>query len=97
MVALNGEIYQLESNKDVSERIIDQKIKQLRRLGIANALLYLSALFFMFAALCEAIHNNLTLFKILMIVAVFLVTVALIFLFIHSIKAIEVRQKHLKN
>jgi len=97
LIALNNEIYQLEKNKDDSAWIIAQKLKQLRRLGIAMALLYSGTLCFMFAALSKAIYNGEILFNCLMIVAVLFVTVALGFLFVHSIKAIEIRQKHLKK
>ena len=90
LIALNDEIYQLEKEKDVNEWIIDQKLKQLKRLGIANALLYSSALFFMFSALFKAIYHEEMLYNCLMITAVFFVTIALSFLFIHSIKAIKI-------
>ena len=96
LVSLNNEIYQLEKDTNVNGWIINQKLKQLRRLGIANALLYSSALFFMFSALSKAIYNIDTWFKYLMIAAVFFVTIALIFLFIHSILAIKTRHKHLE-
>ena len=97
LIALNNEIYQLEKEKDVNEWIIDQKLKQLKRLGIANALLYSSALFFMFSALFKAIYHEEMLYNCLMITAVFFVTIALSFLFIHSIKAIKIRHQHLKQ
>jgi len=96
LVSLNNEIYQLEKDKNVNGWIINQKLKQLKRLGIANALLYSSAILFMFSALSKAIYDTDMLFNCLMIIAVLLVTVALSFLFIHSIKAIKIRHKHLK-
>ncbi len=58
LVALNIEIYQLEKNKELNEWIINQKIKQLRRLGIANSFLYSSALFFMFSTFPMAIFKK---------------------------------------
>ena len=96
LVSLNNEIYQLEKDKSVNGWIINQKLKQLKRLGIANALLYSSAILFMFSALSKAVYDTDMLFNCLMIMAVFLVTVALSFLFIHSIKSIKIRHKHLK-
>ena len=97
LVALNSEIYQLERNNDVGEWIIEQKIKQLRRLGIATALLYSSALLFMFSALSKAIYHGEELFDCLMIIGVIFFTIALSFLFTHATKAISIRQKHLKE
>ena len=57
LVALNNEIYQLEKDGDINEWIINQKLKQLKRLGIAMTLLYSSALFFMFSALLKSAYN----------------------------------------
>ena len=37
IVALNNELYQLEENKEANKWIITQKLKQLKRLGIAAA------------------------------------------------------------
>lgn len=97
LVALNVEVDKLERKKDVAPWVIDQKIVQLKRLGIAIILLYSSALFFMFSSLTSAIHKQAFVFKFLMVTAATLFTVALIFLFIHAIKAINIRQKHLKQ
>lgn len=97
LIALNGEIYQLEKSENVSDWVIEKKIKQLRNLGFANILLYASALFFMFSALIMAIYNEPLLFKCLMIIAVILFTSALIFLFMHAARAIRIRHEHLKK
>jgi len=95
LMALNIEIDQLEKSKDASEWVIGQKLKQLKRLGFANILLYSSVLFFLFSALTTAISHKVILLTCLMIIAVFLFTLALIFLLVHSVKAIKIRQKHL--
>lgn len=94
IVSLNNEIYELEKYNEKNSWIIKQKLMQLKRLGLANALLYLSALFFMFSALSFFFSKSELLFKSFMVLAVFLVTIALLFLFIHSLKAISIRHKN---
>ncbi len=96
LISLNNEIYQLEGAGKKNDWIIKEKIGQLKRLGIANALLYTSALFFMVSSLTKALIQDEFLFKVLMIIAAAIVTLALIILFIHSIKAISIRQKTLQ-
>ena len=97
LIALNSEIDQLERTKDVSNWVINQKIKQLNRLGYTIILLYSSTLFLMFSALEMAIYKEPILFNCLMVFAVLLFTAALILLFTFSLKAIKIRQRHLKN
>ena len=63
LISLNTEIYQLEKEKETNNWIIRQKMKQLKRLGIANALLYASALFFMFSALLKIFYQKESLFQ----------------------------------
>ena len=96
LVALNNEIYQLEKDGDINEWIINQKLKQLKRLGIAMTLLYSSALFFMFSALLKSAYNADVMFDCLMVIAVVFVTTALGLLFFHSVKAIKIRHTHLE-
>jgi len=57
----------------------------------------MSALFFMFAALFQASYPDDIIFRSLMVIAAILVTIALIFLLLHSINAIQIRSKHLKR
>ena len=96
IIALNNEIVELASDKKNFQRIIDFKIVQLKRLGIANAFLYACALLFMIAGLSMAFTNNKNLFFYLMLGDLITAVVALSFLFLHSLKSIIIRQKHLK-
>jgi len=95
LMSLNNEIYQLEKDNK-NEWVIREKLKQLKRLGSANALLYVSALFFLFSALSKALLKSDIMFKTLMLTATAIMTVALSILFIHSLKAISIRHKNLK-
>lgn len=95
LVSLNNEIYLLEKEHK-NEWVIREKLKQLKRLGSANALLYVSALFFLLSALSKAFFKSDTIFKSLMVSATLIIAVALTILFIHSIKAITIRHKNLK-
>jgi len=97
IVALNAEIFELEKDITQHDVVINGKIKQLKRLGTANALLYMSALCFMFAALFQASYDNEIIFQCIMITATVLVTIAFIFLFLHSVNAIQIRGRHLKK
>lgn len=95
LVSLNNEIYQLQKDKK-NQWVIQEKLKQLKRLGSANALLYVSALFFLLSALSKALFVGNILFKTLMITATVTTTGALTVLFIHSLKAISIRHKNLQ-
>jgi len=95
ILALNNEIYQLEKEK-VNEWVIKEKLKQLKRLGSANALLYSSAIFLLISVLSKGLFESNLMFKTVIIIAITLITSALIILFIHSIKAISIRHKSLK-
>ena len=95
LVSLNNEIYELEKDHK-NEWVIREKLKQLKRLGSANALLYVSALFFLLSALSKALLESDLIFKTLMVTATVIIAVALTILFIHSLKAISIRHKNLK-
>ena len=96
IVALNNEIIELEMSDHPNDEIISLKLAQLKRLGIANASLYAASLTFLIAGLSHALSDNLVLRKYFMIGGVLLTTVALSFLFVHSIMAVNIRHKRLK-
>jgi ABC-type Fe3+-siderophore transport system permease subunit len=96
IVALTSELSELERDIPRYQSTIRAKVKQLKRLGRANAMLYTGALFFMFSSLTQAVFVNPLVFKGLMLAASICVTIALIFLFIHSIKAVSIRDMHLR-
>lgn len=96
IISLNAEIIQLENDVAKHKAIIRAKLQQLKRLGIANGLLYGSGVIFLVAGLFKALILNDHWFNVMMVCAAFCTTLALIFLFIHSIKSIQIRQKHLK-
>lgn len=86
----------MEMSETPNETIISLKLTQLKRLGIANASLYGSSLAFLLAGLSSALFNHEKLQKYFMIGGVLLTTVALTFLFVHSIMAVSIRHKRLK-
>jgi hypothetical protein len=96
IVSLNNELIVLENDKVRLQEIIQLKISELRKLGIANSFLYGSALFFMVAGMSKAIDMGDDFFFAMMLSGVITTTIALTFLFIHSIKSVQIRQKHLK-
>tara|TARA_R110002050_G_scaffold20348_1_gene57686 strand:+ start:76242 stop:76604 length:363 start_codon:yes stop_codon:yes gene_type:complete len=93
--SLNSEVFQMEQMKDVKKEIIILKLGQLKRLGIAMALLYISSLLFLVAGISKAILESDPLLNGLMIIGVLSTTLALGVLLIHSLKAVSIRQKHL--
>lgn len=96
IIALNAEIIQLEIDEVKNKKVIPLKLGQLKKLGIANAFLYGSALVFLIAGLSKAVNSKEEVFSVLMISATIFTTIALVFLFIHSIKSVQIRQNHLK-
>jgi hypothetical protein len=95
LIALNDEIYQLEKDNK-NRKVIILKLKQLKRLGTANVLLYSSALFLLLASLSKVILNQEIAFKVMMVFSTIIITISLIILCIHSIKAISIRNENLK-
>jgi len=96
IIALNNKIIELVNDEKKYAKIIQLKMIQLEKLGIANAFLYACALLFMVAGLSMAFTNNSNLFLYLMLEGVITAVVALSFLFLHSLGSILIRQKHLK-
>jgi cation transport ATPase len=96
IISLNTEISNLELEEQLNTHIIVQKVDQLKRLGIANAFLYSSGLLFMFSSLSKAFFQKELIYELLMVLAAIMATFALVYLFIHSIKSIQIRQEHLK-
>ena len=96
IIALNNEIIELANDEKKFANIIHLKMIQLKRLGIANAFLYACSLLFMVAGLSMAFTNNSELFFYLMLGGVITAVIALSFLFLHSLRSILIRQKHLK-
>lgn len=98
IVALNNEIYNLqidESRKKILDTIIQAKLKQLTRLGFANAFLYAAALCLLLSSLVRIFFERAYVFQSVMVFSTVLITAALVFLFIHSLKAIQIRNQHL--
>jgi len=93
---LNSEVFTLEHRDDTPKELLILKIKQLYRLGIAMSLLYASVLLFILAGISEAFIHVGYLMKWLMIFGVITTAIALIYLFIHSFKAVSVRKQHHK-
>ena len=97
IIALNQEVSDLENDKQNKQDIISLKIKQLKRLGIANGFLYGSALVFLIAGILKMLIDSYRLFLYTMLLGVVLITLALVFLFIHSVKSVSIREKNLKQ
>lgn len=96
IVSLNSEIIDLEKAEVIKEKIIIQKLKQLKRLGFANASFYAASLLFLLAGLSNAFTFSEAMFEYFMLAGVLGTTIGLTFLFIHSLKSVQIRQQNLK-
>lgn len=96
IIALNEEIILLQREKEKLLGIIELKLQQLKRLGIANGFLYGSALLFLIAGIMKVLTNVDKLFNYTLVIGVIFITIALVFLFIHSIRSVSIREKHLR-
>ena len=97
MMTLSAEIGGLLSNKctPFQHDISDRKIKQLNRLTVSAALLYISSACFVLAGIAgsfveDELGNALP--KLILIIGVLLVLVALFILIIYGLKAINIRR-----
>ena len=96
IISLNKEVSKLGKHKADNAEIIILKLAQLKRLGIANIGFYSGVFLFLLAGIIKALFYFDTFFYGLMLVGVFATAVSILFLFIHSIKSVSIRQKHLK-
>jgi len=96
IIALNEEIILLQHEKEKLIEIIELKLKQLQRLGIANGFLYGSALLFLLAGIMKVLTDTDKFFDYTILLGVLLITIALVFLFIHAVKSVSIREKHLR-
>ena len=94
ITSLNREVFELEHLEDLNLEVIELKNEQLQKLGIAMVFLYASVLLFLLAGISEAFLSVGYLMQWLMVLGVLSTVMALIYLFIHSFKAISVRKKH---
>lgn len=94
ITSLNTEVFKLEHMDEINVTVIKLKIDQLQKLGIAMAFLYASVLLFLLAGISKALLSLGFLMNWLMILGVVTTTIALVYLFIQSYKAVSVRKKH---
>jgi len=97
MLDLNNEITQLEDSGMENVAIINAKVSQLKKLSISIVFQYLGILLFLFSGILKSIFENADLYlKWLLIIGVMVVSFSIIILLIYSVKAVRIRQKHLK-
>jgi hypothetical protein len=96
IVSLNSKISDFGKDKHTNIIILLAISGQLRRLGIANSFFYAGALLFLMAGMYQPVTTGDTPFSYLMLFSGLVPALALALLFIHSLKSIQIRQKHLK-
>ncbi len=99
MLSLNNEISQLNSQRDKRlDIIIRLKLAQLKRISIAIVFQYTGVLFFLLSGIIKSMlaeSDNVA--KLLLTSGVSLISLSLIGLLVYSIKAVTIRQKHLRQ
>jgi hypothetical protein len=97
MLELNSEINELEMEAELKFKTIKSKLAQLKRLSIAIVFLYIGVLFFLVAGVLKSFDDEaFGLFTGLLLTGVSSVIISISFLLVHSIKGIQIRQKHLR-
>ncbi|RLD79001.1 MAG: hypothetical protein DRJ07_12385 [Bacteroidetes bacterium] len=96
ILVLNEEITRLEYSDSKNTDIIRAKTIQLKVLSIAISFQYLGILFFLMSGIAGYLSDSLSFLKYLLITGVGLVTLSILLLLFYSLKAINIRQKHLK-
>ena len=96
IVALNNEVQVLKTKREVYEDIIRMKIVQLKRLSYSVTQMYISVLLFTVAGLISAILKSQAILYSIMLVGVCIFTSAIILLIVYAIRAIKIREMHLK-
>jgi len=96
MLALNSEITQLNNDVKNSE-IIELKLSQLKRVSISIVFQYIGVLLFLMSGIIKSIFSlSESIPKTFLTIGVIIVGISLFILLFYSIKAVGIRQKHLK-
>ena len=97
LLHLNDEISGLEKDDGIHcSLIIKDKLKQLKLLSISVSFQYLGVLIFLISGVSKALIHIKSLSEDLLYTGVMMIIAAIFLLLIHSVKAITIRQKHLK-
>ena len=94
---LNNEITELKNGDIDLIKIIIAKISQLKVLSIAIVFQYMGVLLFLLSGIMSSILNNDYMSKNTLILGVFLIALSIIMLLYYHLKAITIRQNHLKS
>ena len=97
LLELNIEITTLQSAIDENIQIIKLKLVQLKILSISIVFQYLGVLFFLLSGVSSSLFTFELLPKYLLLTGVGLLILSIILLLAYSIKAVSIRQKHLKT
>ncbi|HAA13920.1 MAG TPA: hypothetical protein DCE41_20415 [Cytophagales bacterium] len=96
VININQEIKQLKQEEDRYAEIIQLKLAQLRRLSIAISGLYLTVLFLTLAGLLASWEEDGRWMSVSLIIGITIMVISICFLISFSIRAVLIRQKHLR-
>jgi len=96
MLELNKEITELINIYKADNNIINAKIIQLKTLSISIVFQYLGVLFFLLSGISTSFIQSFAIQKYLLIIGVGFIVVSVVLLLLYSIKAVSIRQKHLR-
>lgn len=97
MLSLNNEIGMLEAKEAKNSAIIKAKLSQLKMLSISIVFQYIGVFLFLISGAIKAVYHPADEFtKTMLITGVLSVSCSIAILLIYSVRAVSIRQKHLK-
>ena len=95
IISLNAEIQKLKEQEAKYKEIIKLKVNQLKRLSYSISGFYLSVLFFTISGLFSSLSYPLKIVFAFMLIGIGIMTASVLLLIIYSIRAVQIRTKHL--
>ncbi|MDX2362182.1 MAG: hypothetical protein QNK23_15345 [Crocinitomicaceae bacterium] len=97
MLSLNTEISELEERQNRNVEVIQAKLTQLKRLSISIVFQYVGVLLFLISGIAQSIFPSVFSLSIgVLLIGVTAICVSILILLVYSLKAVHIRQQHLK-
>jgi len=97
MLSLNNEITELEEHENRKVAVIQAKLSQLKRVSISIVFQYVGILLFLISGIAKSLFPDFnSLPRFLLIIGVAVICTSIMILLVYSLKAVRIRQKHLK-
>lgn len=93
MLALNNELSLLIKEKQQYQFIIQNKLKQLKRLSVSIVFQYIGVFLFLVSGIVKSIVESISMPKLFLLLGVLSISISIAVLIIYSIKAVSIRQE----